>query len=180
MFQVFLQLLRKRSDTNPRPFRKDLEPSQRILVQEFPFRRTRNLHSVSTACPGHTTVRMHPMTPSWVLLPALLLVPTLPGADWARFWGPNGTGVAAGPILERPSLEANLLWKTSVPIGHSSPVVTFDKVWLTGIENEKLHALALDRRTGKILWRREAPRPRHSELYENNNPASPTPTTSRA
>ena len=112
-----------------------------------------------------------------VLLPALVLAPTLPGADWMRFRGPNATGVAMGPIVERPSLDENLLWKTPLPTGHSSPVISSKKIYVTAVENEKLYTLALERETGEILWRREAPRPRRSELHENNNAASPTPTS---
>ena len=112
-----------------------------------------------------------------VLLPALLLAPALLGADWMRFRGPNATGVAAGPIVARPSLDENLLWKMPLPTGHSSPVITSKKIYVTAVENEKLYTLALERETGEILWRREAPRPRRSELHENNNAASPTPTS---
>ena len=112
-----------------------------------------------------------------VLLPALLLAAPLLGADWLRFRGPNGTGVAVGSIVERPSLGETLLWKTPLPPGHSSPVITSTKIFVTAVENEKLYTLALERETGEILWRREAPRPRHSELQENNNPASPTPAS---
>jgi len=112
-----------------------------------------------------------------VLLLGLLLAPTLLGADWVRFRGPNATGVAAGPIVERPSLDDNLLWKTPLPTGHSSPVITSNKIYVTAVENERLYTLALERETGEILWRRQAPRPRRSELHENNNAASPTPTS---
>ena len=112
-----------------------------------------------------------------VLLPPLLLAPTLPGAEWMRFRGPNATGVAAGPIVERPSLDDNLLWKTPLPTGHSSPVITSDKIYVTAVENEKLYTLALKRETGEFLWRREAPRPRRSELHQDNDAASPTPAS---
>jgi len=117
------------------------------------------------------------MTLRWVLLSALLLPPTLPGGDWTRFRGPNATGVAVGPVVNRPSLDRNLLWKTPLPTGHSSPVITGNQIYVTAVENERLYTLALGRETGEILWRREAPRPRRSELHENNNAASPTPTS---
>jgi len=112
-----------------------------------------------------------------VLLPAFFAASPLLGADWLRFRGPNATGVAEGPIIERPSLDENLLWKTPLPTGHSSPVIAPDRIFVTAVENGKLYTLALERETGKILWRREAPRPRRSELHENNSAASPTPTS---
>ena len=94
--------------------------------------------------------------------------------DWLRFRGPNGSGIAAGSVIERPSFEDNLIWKTDLPAGHSSPVIAGARIYLTAVEDEKLFTLALDRSTGRILWRRQAPRPRVSQLQENNNAASPT------
>jgi outer membrane protein assembly factor BamB len=48
---------------------------------------------------------------------------------------------------------------------------------MTGAEGQKLFVLALDRATGKELWRQEVPR-RNSERLENvNGPASPSPVT---
>ena len=97
--------------------------------------------------------------------------------DWLRFRGPNGSGIAAGSVIERPSFEDNLIWKTALPAGHSSPVIAGARIYLTAVEDEKLFTLALDRSTGRILWRRQAPRPRVSQLQENNNAASPTPAS---
>ena len=88
---------------------------------------------------------------------------------WLQFRGPNGSGVAEGsaPPAEFGA-NKNLAWKTAVPFARSSPVVTADKIFLTASEGEKLITLALDRKTGKILWRREVPRTRHMP-YERAN-----------
>lgn len=74
--------------------------------------------------------------------------------------------------------ERNVVWKTPVPPGNSSPVVGATKIFLTAVENEKLFTIALDRTTGRILWRREAPRPRR-QLIERpaNGPGSASPVT---
>jgi outer membrane protein assembly factor BamB len=96
--------------------------------------------------------------------------------DWARFRGPNGTGVVDDSVAV-PSLEDNLLWNTVLPPGHSSPIVVGNHIYLTAFENEELLTLALDRNTGRILWRRQAPRPRRAEFNEQNNPASSTPAS---
>ena len=79
--------------------------------------------------------------------------------DWRQFRGPNGSGVsdAAGLPLDF-SLEKNLLWKTPLPKGHSSPVFASDRIFLTGHEDEKLYVFGLERKTGKILWRKQVPR----------------------
>lgn len=98
--------------------------------------------------------------------------------QWLQFRGPNGSGVAenAKPPAEFGA-DKNLAWKTAVPFARSSPVVTADRVFLTASEGEKLITLALDRKTGKILWQREVPRARHMVIYKANDPASPTPVS---
>ena len=108
----------------------------------------------------------------------LLVVANLSEAeDWPRFRGPNGAGVVDGTVVGEPSLKDNLMWKTAVPRGHSSPVIVGDRIYLTAVEDEKLFTLALDRKTGRVLWRRQAPRPRRAQFNEQNNPASPTPAS---
>jgi outer membrane protein assembly factor BamB len=98
--------------------------------------------------------------------------------DWSRFRGPNGTGVSNTSGLPAEfGPDKNVVWKTTVPSGHSSPVLTDTRIFMTGAEGQKLFVLALDRATGKELWRREVPR-RNSERLENvNGPASPSPVT---
>jgi outer membrane protein assembly factor BamB len=71
----------------------------------------------------------------------------------------------------------NLAWKAAVPFARSSPVVTADRVFLTASEGDKLITLALDRKTGKMLWRRDVVRPRHMTIYKANDPASPSPVS---
>ena len=98
--------------------------------------------------------------------------------QWLQFRGPNGSGVAesAKPPAEFGA-NKNLAWKTAVPFARSSPVVTADKVFLTASEGDKLITLALDRKTGKIVWQREVVRPRQMVIYKANDPASPSPVS---
>jgi outer membrane protein assembly factor BamB len=112
-----------------------------------------------------------------IVLSVALLAPAAAG-EWLRFRGPNGSGVADGKPLPREIGPAkNVIWKTAVPAGKSSPVVISDRVYLTGHENGTLLTLALDRRTGKMLWRREAPGRRDEKRHTLNDPASPSPVT---
>ena len=98
--------------------------------------------------------------------------------DWLQFRGPNGSGVAEGVALPAEfGANKNLAWKTAVPFARSSPVVTADRVFLTASEGDKLITLALDRKTGKILWRRDVARARHMTIYRANDPASPSPVS---
>jgi outer membrane protein assembly factor BamB len=98
--------------------------------------------------------------------------------DWLRFRGPNGSGVAEGSTLPAEfGAKKNLAWKAAVPFARSSPVVTADRVFLTASEDDKLITLALDRKTGKVLWRRDVMRARHMPIYKANDAASPTPVS---
>jgi outer membrane protein assembly factor BamB len=61
-------------------------------------------------------------------------------------------------------------------MGNSSPVVAGDKIYLTGFEQERLLTIAINRHTGKILWQREAARPRKQVIERPaNGPASASP-----
>src|SRR5205823_9008095 len=94
------------------------------------------------------------------LVLALLL---LAGAadDWPQFRGPNGLGISSNTGLPTEmGPDKNVAWKTALPPGHSSPVLTGSRIFLTAVEKELLLTICLDRATGKTLWRREAPRPR--------------------
>lgn len=115
------------------------------------------------------------------LLASILVVSfsvTTPAQDWTQFRGPNGTGVSNStnlPVEFGP--DKNCVWKTPLPAGHSSPVIGRERVFLTGFEGEKLFTIGLDRKTGKLLWKREVPHGRTDRLQKPNNPASPTPVT---
>ena len=89
----------------------------------------------------------------------LILASLAPAADWPRFRGPNGLGVSeSANVPAEFGPDKNLIWKTPVPPGHSSPILVGDRIFLTAYDADKLLTIALDRATGKILWRREAPR----------------------
>jgi outer membrane protein assembly factor BamB len=104
-----------------------------------------------------------------------------PAAHWPQFRGPNGSGVAPdGPALpERFGPAENVLWKIELPPGHSSPCIWGDRIFLTGFDSaaKSLETLALDRRTGKIVWRRPANAPAIEKVHEISYPATGTPAT---
>src|SRR5438552_19146795 len=81
--------------------------------------------------------------------------------EWSRFRGPNGSGVAeTGALPTGFGPGHNLVWKTPLPPGYSSPIVAKDRILITALDKETLVTLSLDRGTGRVVWRREAPRPR--------------------
>jgi outer membrane protein assembly factor BamB len=106
-----------------------------------------------------------------------------PAQNWPQFRGVSATGVAEGrpaPVRWDATKSAGVVWKTPVPgLGHSSPVVWGDKVFVTtavssAAKDETRYGLygdvepvkddpkhtwklyALDKRTGKVLWERVA------------------------
>ena len=86
-------------------------------------------------------------------------------SQWSRFRGPNGSGVADTeglPIEFGP--DKNVAWKTALPPGHSSPVLTKSDLFVTGFEGDELLTLCLDRRTGEIRWRRGVRRARNTNV----------------
>jgi outer membrane protein assembly factor BamB len=106
--------------------------------------------------------------------------------DWSRFRGPNGTGVSAAvnlPVEFGP--EKNVVWKTPLPPGHSSPVLTANHIFVTAHTpttakdktGYQLYLIGLDRKTGKELWRHEIPRANKVRLENVNGPASASPVT---
>ena len=98
---------------------------------------------------------------------------------WPQFRGPNASGLGEGRPPVRFGLDENLLWKTAVAAGLSSPVVWEDRVFLTEFDQAKkqLSTLAIDRRTGKILWRRAVAPERIEEVHQLSSPAGATPVT---
>ncbi len=136
-----------------------------------------------------------------IVSPFVMTVGICAAGDWPQYRGPNGSGV--GDATHLPTTfgpEENVVWKTPVPFGHSSPVIAGNLIFITAEEGAtrsyisdgnygrpsvekvvykggKLYTLALDRLTGKIVWRKEAPRTGVSQLQENNSPATPSAAT---
>ena len=100
--------------------------------------------------------------------------------NWPQFRGPNSQGVADA---EKPPIEFGpekaLLWKTPMPGGVSSPCIWGDRIFLTGFETnrKKLETICVVRKTGSIIWRKEAPEGKIQETHEISSPANTTPAT---
>src|SRR5258705_11874604 len=89
------------------------------------------------------------------LLAFFLLALPVTAQEWTRFRGPNGSGVSTDtgfPVEFNKG--KNLVWRTPVRDGKSSPVLTGRHIFLTAFENGKLYTQCFDRETGKLLWER--------------------------
>lgn len=116
------------------------------------------------------------MNPGMLCLFALTL---LLQNQWPQFRGPNASGISDEKnILVTFGPEENVFWKTPVSMGNSSPVIAANRVYLTGFEKEELLTMAVDKQTGRVLWQRQAPRPRRQVIERpSNGPASASPVT---
>jgi outer membrane protein assembly factor BamB len=104
------------------------------------------------------------------------LMATVSAADWPCWRGPAGLGVSAErnlPLEWRK--DKNIAWKLALPgKGASSPIVVGDRVYLTTQSQDTgLHLLAVDGKSGEVVWDREIAR---GKLRANNlhNMATPT------
>lgn len=113
-----------------------------------------------------------------IVIMLLLLTGMLPGADWTRFRGPNGTGVSPERGLPAEiSRDRNVRWKANTPKGNSSPIIVNGRAFLTGHEGDDRIVLCYDARDGKLLWRRAIPKARTETANPLNGPATPTPAS---
>lgn len=146
-------------------------------------------------CCGALNAVMNMRLPCLVLLSASF---TLHAADWPRFRGPNGSGIAPDdkPVPVEWSATKNMKWQTALPgPGSSSPIVVGDRVFVTcwsGYATEgqqgtgditalKRHLVCVDRATGKILWDQSVPakqpEERYGGMFAQNGYASHTPVS---
>ena len=56
-------------------------------------------------------------------------------------------------------------------------MVAGDRIFVTAFEKDVLSTIAIERKTGKIVWKREASHERPFPKYGVNSPVSPTPVT---
>jgi outer membrane protein assembly factor BamB len=88
--------------------------------------------------------------------------------EWTQFRGPNARGVAVNtrslPIEIAPECRARA-WKVPLPPGHSSPVVTEDRIFLQAVDNNRLLTIALDRESGRKLWEQPTPFTQLEEIH---------------
>ncbi len=99
-------------------------------------------------------------------------------ANWSQFRGTDGRSVAYDQSIPDTIDPNQPLWKTALPIGHSSPCIWGDRIFLTAFEDMKLLMICLDRADGKILWTDSRPLNDLKQYSHNDSfPAVPTPCT---
>jgi outer membrane protein assembly factor BamB len=116
-----------------------------------------------------------------VAIVALWTAPLVHAENWPQFRGPTGQGISAEKKLPTQwSASENVAWKTPIPgDGWSSPVVFGDRIFLTATTagGNKCHVIALDRKSGKILWNKEVLAQETRRKEPKNSYATPTAVT---
>jgi len=101
-------------------------------------------------------------------------------ARWPQFRGPTGQGLApdASPPTEWSETK-NVRWKTDIPgLGHSSPVIWDDQLWLAtaAADGKEISLLCLNRHDGTLIHNLVVLTPKEIDpVHGKNTYASPTP-----
>lgn len=113
-----------------------------------------------------------------------LMLPLLLGeapVAWPEFLGAGSSPVEAQSLPLRWSPTENIAWTAELPgYGQSSPIVWQDRIFLTSVEGpmkETCHLIALDRATGKQVWKHSFPASMQIKNSEYVSRAAPTPAT---
>jgi len=111
-----------------------------------------------------------------------ILVADGEGQDyWPNWRGPSGMGLVEDEDYpDTWSDSENVLWKAPVPgIGHSSPIVWQDRIFLTTSyeDGTRMAVLAYDRAGGEKLWETPIPFVSREHIHQKNSHASATPVT---
>lgn len=102
---------------------------------------------------------------------------SMAGEPWSRFRGPNGSGLAPDARIPETWTDADYNWRQTLPgVGHSSPVVWKDRLFVTSAVEAtgERFVHCLDVQSGKLLWRRRFSGRPHDK-HALNSLASSTP-----
>ncbi len=96
---------------------------------------------------------------------------------WPQFRGPGGLGIAPDnqAYPNKLDMSRNLLWKTEVPKGHSSPCIWGERIYITARSGKNLETICIARGNGIIKWRKTVEPEKMERISGTNSHASPTP-----
>ena len=103
-------------------------------------------------------------------------------SEWTRFRGPNGSGISEAATVPAKWTARDYNWKVKLPgIGHSSPVVWGERIFVTSAEpaTAKRFVLCLHSVDGRVLWQREFSSQTYAQ-HRDNCYATATPAVDAA
>src|SRR5579863_2773973 len=113
---------------------------------------------------------------SLLVITTITLGSSSPAENWPQWRGPHFNGSSDEKGLPQTWTRETARWTVGLPgPSAATPAIWGDRVFVstTDVEPKTLHALCLDRNTGKVLWDNKV-----SEGFgrdENSNFASPSP-----
>lgn len=83
----------------------------------------------------------------------------------------------SGPVPDRFDRAEDLVWRRELGSGHSTPCIYGGRIFLTTYQEAKseLATLALDRESGRTLWKQVVPTERIEPYHNVGSPAAPSP-----
>src|SRR5436190_4636396 len=110
---------------------------------------------------------------------AMMLAASARGENWPQWRGPHFNGSSTEKNLPSEfSKTKNVKWSTPLPgPSAATPIIWEDRVFISsGNDKAKtLHAMCLDRKSGKVLWNHQVGAGYNFD--EKSNFASPSPVT---
>ena len=110
-----------------------------------------------------------------VLLLLLFSSSVASAADWPQWLGPRRDG-GTSEKLEPWTTPPTIAWTVKTGVGFSSPVVVNDRVYVHARVNgkEKEEMIAIDAKSGKVLWRTPYDRAPYSSVLNTGPQATPS------
>lgn len=96
--------------------------------------------------------------------------------DWPQFRGRSGSGISheATTLPATTGPDRHVVWKRPVARGHSSPVVSGGRIFVTALRDKRLLTIALDAASGKLIWEAEAPHKKLESIHRIGSHATPS------
>ena len=97
--------------------------------------------------------------------------------NWPQWRGPTRNGVAVETNLPvRWTTTENVTWKLAMPdFSGSTPIIWNDRIFLNVADGTELHLVAVDRNTGKEVWKKHLGT--GNAKVRKQNMSSPSPAT---
>ena len=124
------------------------------------------------------------MNRSMLVVAVILSISTYSKAEnWPGWRGPRGDGSSldkSAPTKWDGTTGDNIHWKSRIPgIGHSSPIIWKDRVFVASCNTETKHRLlvCVDKNSGELVWTKNVLNARLEKKHSLNSFASCTPAT---
>jgi outer membrane protein assembly factor BamB len=104
-----------------------------------------------------------------------------PNTDWFQFRGTNALGIASKSATPPTDFgpDKNLIWKTEIPRGLSTPILVDENLIATGAdtENKKYIVWCVNSKNGEISWQTGIEVNQFEKVHTASSPAAATPVS---